>query len=243
MLPGSYPHVGVNPAAHASISVHGGLIPLQAVSSSSKLSPEQAGPALSGTLCPLLGTGCDQRLRAVWMTCSQRLGGSIFVLPSVWFWTVFFQDHRDPRMQRAFPRREDPFPVSRNDSRPGVSKKRTRGERCHKDTQLSIHTSSDRQKHCPASAVSGVQSAKCYFFFGNTGCRAAPPPLSSMVSRCSGTGQRVALFLLFWPRPVPFSAVPEGTHRTLGYNGPEQSGGPPGQLRWHRNRKVEGTCQ
>lgn len=146
-------------------------------------------------------------------------------------------------MQRAFPRREDPFPVSRNDSRPGVSKKRTRGERCHKDTQLSIHTSSDRQKHCPASAVSGVQSAKCYFFFGNTGCRAAPPPLSSMVSRCSGTGQRVALFLLFWPRPVPFSAVPEGTHRTLGYNGPEQSGGPPGQLRWHRNRKVEGTCQ
>lgn len=91
-------------------------------------------PALSGTLCPLPGAGCGPRLRAVWMTCSQRLGGSIFVLPSVWFWTVFFQDHRNSRMQRAFPGREDPFPVSRNDSRPGVSKKRTRGERCHKDT-------------------------------------------------------------------------------------------------------------
>lgn len=82
----------------------------------------------------LLGAGRGPRLRAVWMTCSQRLGGSIFVLPSVWFWTVFFQDHRNSRMQRAFPGREDPFPVSRNDSRPGVSKKRTRGERCHKDT-------------------------------------------------------------------------------------------------------------
>lgn len=133
MLPRSYPHVGINSAVHASISVHGGLIPLQAVSFSSKISPEQAGPALSGTLCPLPGAGCGPRLRAVWMTCSQRLGGSIFVLPSVWFWTVFFQDHRDSRMQRAFSGRKDPFPMSRNHSRPGVSKKRTRGERCHKD--------------------------------------------------------------------------------------------------------------